>query len=114
MAVLGRMRERKVGAERRGLQLGLLGTGFLGDLLFGNRKSGLRATSFPPQTWLEGVAWVPGRGRSSRDLILWPGLVFGTHWRIYKEERRIPKRCARVDFPPSGSNGRSLSSGCFV
>ena len=56
----------------RGLQLGPLWRGvsenFLFDVLCGNPKSGRRAASFPPQTWLEGVAGVPGEGRNSRDL----------------------------------------------
>merc|ERR1712218_732606 len=33
--------------------------------------------------------------------------VFG----IFRFLENGPKRCARVDFPPSGSNGRGLSSG---
>ena len=41
---------------------------FLLDVLAGTPESGRRAASFPPQTWLEGVAGAPGEGGNSRDL----------------------------------------------
>ena len=65
------------------------GAGFSGyllcDVLAGIRKSGSRAASFPPQTWLSGVAWETGRGRNSMaDLVGMLGVrsifgaIFGT------------------------------------
>ena len=81
--------------EKRGLQLGPLWRGFsenlLFDVLIGNPKSGRRAASFPPQTWFEGVAGVPGLG--SR---------WGPQKNLHAKICRSVEDIGSVAFPPFG------------
>ena len=83
-----------------------MGRGFVGYLLFdvliGNRKSGSRAASFPPQTWLEGVAWVPGMGEEFKGPDSVARIGFWDTLDNLQRREKDTKKMRKGRFPPFG------------